>query len=343
MVSSAFVKPREHTVIGIDIGGTKIAGAVMRAHLPETGQVEAPPAIISRVTGVTSAVSADACLEGLAAVIEGLVEAVDGVDGIGLGTASSVDFEAGRIVASVNLPLEDVPIRDILERRLGVPVAVDNDATVAAIGEWAWGAGVGTREMIMLTLGTGVGGGIICRGRPYRGFSGAAAELGHIIIDMAGPPCPGDCPNHGCLEAYASGTAMGIAAVEEARQKPLSVLGKALAAGEVVDGKLLTLLAQQGDQTALDVVARVGEYLGAGLVTLVNTFNPERIVIGGGAAAAGELLLGPARRVVAHRALRPARDEVSVVPAALGPDAGMIGAGALALMELFPDAAGPLS
>ena len=176
-----------------------------------------------------------------------------------------------------------------------------------------------------------------CGGRPYHGFSGAAAELGHIIVDVNGPPCPANCPNHGCLEAYASGTAMRIAAEAEAQAKPLSALGRALSAGQTVDSRLLTRLALDGDPGARDLITRAGEYLGAGLVTLVNALNPERIVIGGGAAAAGELLLAPARRVLAARALRPARDEVSVVPAALGPDAGMIGAAALALTELFSD------
>jgi len=189
--------------------------------------------------------------------------------------------------------------------------------------------------MLMLTLGTGVGGGIIARGRPYRGASGAAAEFGHLIVDVDGPPCPGDCPNHGCLEAYVSGTAMGAVALAAARAKPASALGRALGAGDSVDGALLTRLALAGAPDARDVVRRTGEHLGAGLVTLVNVFNPEVIVVGGGAAAAGELLLAPARRVLAARALRPQRDEVRVVAARFGNDAGVVGAAALALTELF--------
>jgi glucokinase len=330
----------------VDVGGTKVAAAVVRARLPRAAAGDSPapaPSVLASVTAVTDASSPEACLEGIALVIERLLSTADGAEGIGLGTASTVNVAQGRIVDSVNLPLADVPIRDVLQKRFALPVAVDNDATVAAIGEWAFGAGVGTTEMLMLTLGTGVGGGIIACGRPYRGFSGSAAELGHIIVDVNGPPCPANCPNHGCLEAYVSGTAMGVAAVAEAQRRPLSGLGKALVAGEIVDSMLLTRLARDGDPGAVDLMTRTGEYLGAGLVTLVNAFNPERIVIGGGAAAAGELLLAPARRVLARRALRPARDEVSVVPAALGPDAGVIGAAALALMELFADGAAPLS
>ena len=248
-----------------------------------------------------------------------------------------VDFAGGRVVESVNLPLTDVPLRDHLERRFGVPVVIDNDATAACIGEHVYGAGVGTRDMLMLTLGTGVGGGIISGGRPLRGASGAAAEIGHIIIDVNGPKCPANCPNHGCLEAYVAGPAMGAAARVAAELEPDSALGRALAAGRTVDSRLLTRLAQDGDAGAIAVLERAGEYLGAGLVTLSNIFDPELIVIGGGAAAAGELLFAPARRVLAARALPPARDRVRVVPAALGPDAGFIGAAALALTELFAD------
>ena len=173
-----------------------------------------------------------------------------------------------------------------------------------------FGVGVGAREMLMLTLGTGVGGGIICGGRPYRGAGGAAGELGHIMVDVNGPQCPGDCPNRGCLEAYVSGTAMSAMAMTAAQAQPSSGLGRALRAGETVDSRLLTRLAVGGDDAAVALLARCGEYLGAGLVTLVNIFNPELIVVGGGAAAAGDLLLEPARRVLAQRALRPTRDQV---------------------------------
>lgn len=334
---------RERTLIAVDIGGTKTAVAAVRARrgCPRTGGAAAePPVVLFQTVTATDQSSAEACLaaleETIAGVVAGLADMGHGLpEGIGVGTASMVDFTRGHVVASVNLPLRDLALRDRLGKRFGVPVAVDNDAMVAAIGEHEFGAGVGASELLMLTLGTGVGGGIIARGRPYRGASGAAAELGHIIVDVNGPPCPGDCPNRGCLEAYVSGTAMGAAALAEARAKPASALGRALVAGETVDGALLTRLALAGDPEAVALVARVGEYLGAGLVTLVNIFNPEVVVIGGGAAAAGELLLAPARRVLVARALRPQRDEVRVVRARFGNDAGVMGAAALALTELF--------
>ena len=285
---------------------------------------------------LTDPSSLRACLEGIVTCIADLEHGSGRVEGIGVGVASMVDFAAGHIVESVNLPLVDVPLRELLQTRFGVPVAIDNDATVAAIGEHTFGAGAGSREMLMLTLGTGVGGGIICGGRPYRGFSGAAAELGHIILDIDGPKCPANCSNHGCLEVYVAGPAMAAAAATAAAAHPASGLGRALAAGHAIDGRLLTRLGQDGDDVAIAVLTRVGEYLGAGLVTLVNIFNPEVIVVGGGAAAPGDLLLEPARRVLRERGSVPARDQVRVVLAELGPDAGFVGAAALALTEALP-------
>jgi len=326
------------TIIGVDIGGTKVAAALLRGRLPEPGartlaEVETP-AVLERFTAATDGSSAAACLRGIEECLSRLFAAAGKVDAIGVGVASCVDYAAGRVVHSVNLPLGDVPLRDELERAFGVPVALDNDATAATVGEHTYGAGIGAREMLMLTLGTGVGGGIICGGRPYRGFSGAAAELGHLTLDLDGPDCPADCPNRGCLEAYVAGPAMGVAARAAAEAEPGSGLGRALAAGEPVDGPLLSRLGIAGDPVAAEVLARIGALLGAGLTTLVNIFNPELIVIGGGAAESGELLLGPARRVIAERALPPARDQVRVTGAALGPDAGLIGAAALALTKL---------
>ncbi len=331
----------ERTVLGVDIGGTKVAAALLRGRLPAPGaharaEVETPE-IIDRFTVPTESSSAEACLDGIFECLAGLERGRGLVEGIGVGVASMVDFAAGRVVESVNLPLTDVPLRDRLEQRFGVPVVIDNDATAAAIGEHIYGAGVGTSEMLMLTLGTGVGGGIISGGRPYRGAGGAAAEFGHVIIDVDGPDCPANCPGNGCLEAYIAGPAMGAAAIVAARREPDSALGRALAAGHTVDSRLLSRLAHEGDAAAITVLERIGEYLGAGLVTLTNIFDPEMIVIGGGAAAAGELLFAPARRVLAARGLPPARDRVRVVPAALGPDAGFVGAAALALTHLSPE------
>jgi glucokinase len=337
------VVDRERSVIGVDVGGTKVAAALLRARPPVPGArsftPRETPRVETRFTSPTDVSSPEACLDSIFACIE-RVAACGPVDAVGVGVASMVDFRGGRVVESVNLPLSDVPLRDLLAERLGAPAVIDNDANVAALAEALYGAGAGSREMLMLTLGTGVGGGIVCDGHLYRGLSGAAAELGHIVIDVNGPPCPAACPGRGCLEAFVAGPAMTAAAVAAARDRPQSGLGLAFASGRKVDGALLTRLGLEGDPVAVDTLAGIGELLGAGLVTLVNVFNPEVVVIGGGAAASGDLLLDPARGVLARRGLRPQRDQVRVVPAALGPDAGFVGAGALALVELLSGEAG---
>jgi glucokinase len=218
-----------------------------------------------------------------------------------------------------------------MTERLGLPVVVDNDANGAVLAEQRHGAAAGATEVVMLTLGTGIGGGLVLGGELYRGAVGAAAELGHMTVDFDGPPCPSGCPNRGCLETVASGRAIGRAGEEVARDRPESALGRALAAGEEITGALVTELAHDGDAAAGAAIERVGAALGVGLVNLVNVFNPEVVVVGGGAIAAGELLLGPARQVVAARALAPGRDAVRIVPARFGPESGMLGAAMLAL------------
>jgi glucokinase len=207
-----------------------------------------------------------------------------------------------------------------MQERFGLPVAIDNDANAAAIAEWAIGAGRGTRHMIMLTLGTGIGGGLILDGRPYRGSVGAAAELGHIVIEHDGPPCQGVCTGRGHLESLASGTAAGKAARE--------LFGPSANAHDLVRE------AQAGNEPAAAALREIGRKLGSGIGSLVNIFNPELIVIGGGFAAAGDLVLDPAREVMRREALEPARDLVRIVPAVLGPEAGLVGAGLVAFEAL---------
>jgi len=181
--------------------------------------------------------------------------------------------------------------------------------------------------MVMLTLGTGIGGGLILDGSLYRGSIGAAGELGHITIQVDGPPCQGTCPGRGHLEALASGTAADRLAQEVAVERPEGDLGRAGAAGRTVDARLAVELAAAGPGDAREVLEAIGRYLGEGIASLVNVFNPELVVLGGGFARAGDLLFEPARQVVAERALQPARDLVRIVPALLGVEAGLIGAG----------------
>jgi glucokinase len=312
-------------LLGVDLGGTKLAVGVMDERMD----------VLVRTLGPTVVDSEAGCLADIVARIDAVLERVGGADAIGVGAASMVDFARGKLVLSTNLPLAEVSLRDLLHERYGVPVAVDNDANVACIAEHRFGAGVGVDEMVMLTLGTGIGGAIIARGRIYRGLSGAAAELGHMVIGGR-RPCQGNCPSHGCLEAYASGYGLEVSANEAAEHKPESALGRARAAGRRLDGLLISKLLHDDDPDARLVVEATGETLGVGLTNLTNIFNPALIVIGGGVAQLGDALLDPARRVLARRALSPQRDEVRVVPARFGQEAGMIGAATLALTEYFP-------
>ena len=221
-----------------------------------------------------------------------------------------------------------------MSERLGLPVFVDNDANVAARAEHRAGAAQGFSEAVVLTIGTGIGGGLILNGELYRGAHGAGAELGHMVIQADGPRCQGNCPNRGCVEALASGTALAREAARIARQRPESRLARAVSEGREPAGPLVSELAHDGDAAAISVLELIGTYLGVAIANYVNIFNPEVVVIGGGVIGAGELLLGPARAEVARRALPPSRDEVRIVPARFGVEAGMIGAGALALDAL---------
>jgi glucokinase len=229
-----------------------------------------------------------------------------------------VDQVARRVIGSVHIPLEGVDLSGHLSSRFGLPAAVDNDGNVATLAEWKLGAGRGTSDMVMLTLGTGIGGGLILGSRPYRGTRGAGVELGHMVVEADGPPCGGSCPGNGHFETFVSGRAADLKARE---------LG-------LPDGHALVAEARDGSEAAVAALARIGRLLGAGLVTIVNVFEPELIAVGGGFGAAGELILGPARAVVAQQALQPGRDAVRIVHAELGPEAGVVGAGLLALEEL---------
>jgi glucokinase len=305
-------------VIAVDLGGTKLLAGV----------VDGEGTVVRRTVQPTATGSEEQLLGALESAIGEFVQ--DDVGAIGVGIPSTIDQRQGRAVASVNVPLDDLDLRAHLSSRFGLPAAVENDANAAAVAEHRIGAGRGTSHMVMLTLGTGIGGGLILDGSLYRGSVGAAAELGHITIDVDGPPCPGRCPGRGHLEALASGTAADLRAQEVAATKPDGDLGRAAAEGREVDARLAVELAAQEAGDARALLEQVGTYLGEGIASLVNVFNPEVVVLGGGFARAGELLFEPARRIVAERSLSPARDVVRIVPALLGPEAGLIGAGLVA-------------
>jgi glucokinase len=309
--------------IGVDLGGTKMllgvlngdSDVVWESREASTGQVE------------------EELVELLVREIGEARAARSGVRAIGMGIPATIDREKGIAIGAVNLPIEDLPLRDLIAERTGLPAFLDNDANVAALAEQLFGAARGAQNAVMLTIGTGIGGGLVLGGELYRGATGAGAELGHMAIQMDGPGCQGNCPNRGCVETLASGTALGREGLAAAESEPDSALGKLLAEGKEVDGKAVTEAAQAGDETAIGVFDLIGSRLGVALASFANIFEPEVIVIGGGVIAAGDLLLDPARRELEARALRP-MNRTPVVPAELGEDAGMIGAAAMARIEL---------
>ena len=297
------------------------------------GVVAGGPSVLHRSEAASIDRTADEVLDTLEAELRGAVAARPGVRAVGLGIPCTIDRERGLAISAVNLPIADVPIRDLMSERLGLPVEVDNDGNVAALAEHRWGAARGARNAVLLTIGTGIGGGLIIDGEIYRGSSGAGAELGHMVVEADGPRCQGNCPNRGCIEAVASGTALGREAREAAERHPDSALGRVLAARERVDGRAATTAALAGDETAREIVAMIGRRIGVALSSLANVFEPDVIVVGGGVMAAGELLLEPAREELRVRALPP-MNQTDVVAAELGAEAGMIGAATMALETL---------
>lgn len=255
------------------------------------------------------------------------------LDSISIAAAGVIDFDRGTITASPNLPgWYDIPLRDIVSEKYGVNTFLINDADAAALGEHRFGAGKGVNTLIYLTVSTGIGGGIIINGRLHTGLHGSAAEIGHMTIDVNGPKC--NCGNVGCLETLASGTAMAKEAIRRVSQGGKSSLT------EIVGGKVenitaeeVSLAAQGGDSLALEVISTVAGYLGVGMVNLVNIFDPEMIIVGGGLVKMGDLLLSPARQVVRERAFTLSAQAVRIVPAQLGDDAGVLGAAVFAFQQ----------
>jgi glucokinase len=307
----------ERIVIGVDIGGTKLVAGAVNEHL----EVE------QRVQRAAPAHSQVAALDALVDAVEE-VRAAAGptpVSAVGFGIPSLIDQERGIPVTSVNLQLAGVPFATVMSERLGLPVFVDNDANMAMLAEHRFGAARGVQQAALLTIGTGIGGGLVINGEVYRGAVGAGAELGHMVIEQDGPPCQGNCPNRGCLESLASGTALAREGTRAAAAAPDSALGEALARGREITGLLITELAHDGDLLAQEVIGLIGTRLGVGIASLANILNPEVVVVGGGVIAADEYLLAPARAEVLARALAPSRD-VRIERAHFGPEAGMIGA-----------------
>jgi glucokinase len=310
-------------VLGVDVGGTKVAVAAVDG-ITATHGAKHP----------TVLVSADALLDGVEHVVRDVIAEAGEPEAIGVGVPSQIDFATGTVETSVNIPLTGVPLREELGRRFGVPVFVDNDANCAALAEAHI---VGERNLVMLTLGTGVGGGVVIDGLTFRGAHGLGAELGHIAINSDGPPCPGNCPNRGCLEAYCSGQALERDATEIARDKPDSHLAGRLDADGNLSTHELVAAADDGDEDALLLMDNFARMLGIGISNYVNIFEPERLAIGGGLSRASHLFLDRAIQEAGARSLPALWKRVRVSLAEGGADAGVIGAGLLAALEFTRD------
>lgn len=303
--------------IGLDVGGTNIRGGVVR---PDGATVDHDR--------VPTPAEAPARLEAMVAMVRRLGAHNDlGPVPVGVGAAGLVDLD-GVVRYSPNLDWRDAPVRAHLAEALGVPVRVENDAAAAAWGEYRAGAGRhAAGGALMLTIGTGVGGGLVVDDRLVRGASGIGGEFGHIIVIEGGPLCP--CGNHGCLEAVASGSAIGRLGRDAVAG--WGARNSLLAGADDVTGAAVTAAARQGDPLATQVLAEAGTWLGVGIASLVNALDPEIIIIGGGALDAGALLLDPAVEAYHARVIaREHREVPPVVRAELGDDAGLIGAALLA-------------
>ena len=315
-------------VLAIDLGGTKMLLAI----ISDDGQVMAQELCPTLAD------------EGAQAVLDRLFSAMDRLFklnnmepsqlcSISIAAAGGIDSDRGLITVSPNLPgWNDIPLRDIVQEKYGIDTFLVNDASAAALGEYHFGVGRGVNNLILLTVGTGIGGGIIINGELYSGSCGSAGEIGHMTIDVNGPRC--SCGNTGCLETLASGRAVAGEAIRRISEGEKSSLI------EIVGGRIEDITAEKvgdaardGDPLSSDVIAKAATYLGVGMVNLVNIFNPEMIVVGGGMARMGNLLLEPARRVVAERAFPISAQAVRIVTAQLGNDAGVHGAAIFALQQ----------
>ena len=322
-------------IIGVDLGGTKIfAGAVSKDGARTSGM---------RSIATQPELGAEGVVDRMVGLIEGVI--LDTIQetgatrkdfvGIGVGAPGPLDREKGLVVVAPNLGWRDFPLRDRIGSRLNLPATLDNDANCATVGEFWLGAARGARNVIGITIGTGIGGGIIINGELYHGSSDVAGEIGHTTIDVNGRHCK--CGNYGCLEAYASGPAIATRAREAlAREDNASMMTS------MVDGQLDRLTAElvydaakKGDGLANEIVRDTARYLGAGIATLLNVINPDVVVVAGGVTRAGDALFGPLNTEVRRRAFKPAVQAVRIVPAELPGTAGVIGAVATFKMETF--------
>lgn len=308
--------------IGIDVGGTNVKIALVN----DKGSI-----IYSNSIPTRAEMGYEYTINNMKEAIRDLLKETNSkpkdIEGMGFGFPGQIDCKKGVVRLAPNIPgWVDVPIAEIMEKEFGIPTRVDNDVRCAALGELNFGAGVGCENLVCITVGTGIGSGLIVNGKLVRGASNAAGEIGHIKLDMNGGPLCG-CGDRGCLEAFASGPSI-VAMAEEYIRGGKSTKYRELANPEITP-YIVSEAAKQGDAVALRIFTIIGEYIGIGLASVVNLLNPEKIIIGGGVAAAGDILLNPIKETLVKRAMKIAGSTVQVVPAKLGNTAGVIGASLL--------------
>jgi glucokinase len=314
-------KNNELPVLAIDLGGTKIAAALISSDNRVTDKAHSLTLVSEGLQPVTSRIFS---------MIDRLLSQSNTdparLYGIAIAAAGAIDTDKGLITSSPNFPgWLNVPLRDMVRKRYGVDTRLVNDASAAALAEHRLGAGRGAANLIYITVSTGIGGGIIVNGELYSGTSGCAGEIGHMTIDTNWPEC--SCGNAGCLEVLASGKAVAGEAKRRIREGEQSRLTDIVSGDlEGITAEKVAMAAQGGDRLAMEVISRAATYLGVGMVNLVNIFNPEMIIVGGGLSKMGELLLGPAREVVRQRAFPLCAGAVRIVTTGLGDDAGVLGA-----------------
>ena len=325
-------KSTDDLILGIDLGGSKILTAVINFQ----GEI------------LSSDESTTPATEGREVVIQAILDSaqsalkqtgvtISEISAVGIGAPGISNPEAGILFISPNLPgWRNVLLRDIIQNKIGKKSFLINDANAAALGEFYFGAARGIRNFIYITISTGIGGGIIIDGKIYGGAIGTAGEVGHMTIDDEGPIC--NCGNRGCWETLASGTALAREAKQRIKKGfRTSILKYAGGDVEKVTAEAVSNAAEQGDKLAKELIARTGYYVGVGLVNLINIFNPELIVIGGGLSNIGDMLLKPAFKVAGERAYKEAFQAVRFASAGLGRNSGVLGAAAYALQEIKKD------
>ncbi len=316
---------RTRYIAGVDLGGTNIVVGAM----PEDGSRQ----LAVRSTSTHSELGAEAVVDRIASMVAEVIADVSESEnarkedflGVGVGAPGPLDRERGMVVVAPNLGWRDFPLRDSISDRVGLQVALDNDANCATMGEWWQGAAQGARNVVGITIGTGIGGGLILNGALYHGSSDVAGEIGHMTIDSTGRYCR--CGNYGCLEAYASGPAIALRAREALERDEVSMLHR-MVGGHLNELTAATVYeaANAGDALALEVIRDTAKFLGIGIGNLLNILNPDVVVITGGVTQAGEPLFEPLRAEVKRRAFRPAVDACRIVAGTLRSSAGMVGA-----------------